>query len=332
MVDRARTLELLAIFVVTGSLFGGEAQADRADLTRQDPRLVDPRGQSRYRVVRSANEAVEVPDVVTLKNGVKLEAYFLQVYGSWLVFYVKETDRSWLKEEVPRSEVTGIEFHQYLERDPVEPKVIERAKKQPVRKEDVLSGVFTAKEGSHSTWRLTFLSEIDAVRDFAEDSTDYGTVEFESRSLRKVGRTSEVRGEASYFLYAPNTVNNKDWVLVLSEIVHTEVERGRTVTLSTSSLPDETFILRFGPDRKTFELEWSNLGNWTWGALVDKRFQKTEEEGDERPFRPTGMERASILLAADERNASLEGRGAAVKSESRWGISGWKRPRSRLGR
>src|SRR5512145_2144400 len=73
-----------------------------------DPRLGGPRGRLRSRVVRAPGEVVEVPDVLTLKDGTSLEAYWLAAYGDRLVFFVKETEGSWLREEVSRADVAEV--------------------------------------------------------------------------------------------------------------------------------------------------------------------------------------------------------------------------------
>src|SRR6058998_3747000 len=70
-----------------------------------DPRLGGETGKSRYRIARGPSEEVQVPDVITLKDGRKLEAYFLNIYGDSFVFYVKETERSWLREVASRSDI-----------------------------------------------------------------------------------------------------------------------------------------------------------------------------------------------------------------------------------
>jgi hypothetical protein len=123
---------------------------------------------------------------LTLKGGQRVEAYFLNVYGDRLVYYVKETDRSWLREETLRSEVETIDFQQYLDKDPVAPRKVERARKQPARKLDLLSGVFRGQIGRDTYWTLSFQSELDKYLEFSEDATDYGTIEIETSYLQRV--------------------------------------------------------------------------------------------------------------------------------------------------
>ena len=340
-------LWVLAVLACWGPTFAG----DGSDY-EQDPRTGGTRGRLRYRIARGPDEQVETPDVVSLKDGRTMEAYFLEVYGDWLVFYVKETERSWLKEEVPRSEVKGVEFHQYLDRDPLEPRTIERASKQPVLKDDILSGAFTGKQGRYTDWSITFRSEIEKFRKGAEDATEYGSVEVESRFYQEVdGKVIDhgIRARGSYYLYAPGTVNNKEWVLVLAEMVHSEIDRSPEKGWYTESIPDETFILYFSPQKDSFRLEWSNVGEWSWTPLVGVRLQRSsgdgepgaprswdapdparEDRGSGSPSRSRGGYRIqddgrAYLASRDpwgDGRVSTEGRGR------RWQVDGWKRPRS----
>lgn len=276
-------LGLLGGFVLPGgSVF---SQAGGEDPSLRDPRLGGSRGRMRYRIARAPYEHVETPDVITLRGGIRLEAYFLEIYGSWLVFYVKETADSWLKEEVPRSEVASIEFDSYLDRDPVEPREIRRAAKQPVPKQEILSGAFTATQGRYTSWKITFKSEVSKFEDFSEDATEYGSVHIESRFHQTIGgepRAHDVKVDGKYYLYAPGTVNNKDWVLVLSEMVGRQVDRAPTVTMLAERVPDETLILDFSRGRESFTLQWSNLGAWTWTSIVGLHFRRMPEDGGAR--------------------------------------------------
>ncbi|MGQ9589697.1 MAG: hypothetical protein ACUVYA_05310 [Planctomycetota bacterium] len=266
-----------------------ELRGERAYDSLRDPRLGGEKGKLRYRVARSPYERVQTPDVVVLKDGTELEAYFLEAYGDWFVFYVKETANSWLKEEIPRAYVEKVDFGQYLPRDPIEPPSIEPARKQPVPKEEVLAGVFEGSSGRATRWRISFRSEIDAHRDHAEDATEYGEVEVRSDSCQELGGTRYAHGtraEGRYFLYAPGTVNNREWVLVLSDIVHSTIERSPEAGFFTERIADETFILRFDREEDAFRLEWSNLGNWSWVSLVGVRFERAAEASPKTPELP----------------------------------------------
>jgi len=247
------------------------------------PHLSGPSGSFRHRITRHPMEVVEIPDVITLKDGARIEAYFLNVYGDWYVFYVKETETSWLREELPRSEIASVEELQYLDRDPVSPRRIVAARKQPVPKEDLLSGVFTAAQGRHVKWEITFESEIDLYAAWSEDATDYGRVIIQSKSVRRadgVRLSHRAEARARYYLYAPHTVNNEDWVLLVSDAIQKATEYGSEKSLSTLPVPDETFILYFSPERDTFRLAWSNLGGWTWAALTQLSFRRVAAPPD----------------------------------------------------
>jgi hypothetical protein len=300
--------------------WGADITRSRIELSHDDGRFADPRGQLRYRVARSPSEVPPVSDVLVFKSGAKVEAYFLEVYGDWLVYYVKESARSWIKEEVLRSDIESIDFHQFLERDPVEPKRIERAKKQPVPKDDILSGEFVARQGRHNRWKLSFLSEIHKTRDYAEDSTDFGTVEIESSSLQGVGdRTysGDLHATGKYFLHAPGTVNNKEWVLVISEVIRREVDRYQDTTLSTDVTPDQAFILEFSEDKGTFRLQWSNLGEWNWASIVNLEFARTvaSEDRIDGTRRPRiGGADAKVLPSADSPRGASRSAGEGATS------------------
>ena len=287
---------------------------------------------------------VGVPDVIRLKDGSEIEAYFLNVYRDWYVFYIKETETSWLREEVPRSEIASVEEYQYLDEDPLAPRKIVAARKQPAAKEDRLSGVFTATQGRHIKWRITFESEIDLYAAWSEDATDYGRVIVESKSDARSSATrlthrAEARGR--YYLYAPHTVNNEDWVLIIAGAIQKATQYGSEKTLSTNTVPDETFILYFSPEKDTFRLAWSNLGGWTWAALTRLSFRRVPDprrnETEETPPRTHAEERLipihspgdQQILAhhryqpaySDLAQAPRPGKRAAGR---RAGLGGWK--------
>src|SRR4030095_15855210 len=127
-------------------------------------------------------------------------------------------------------------------------------------KDDILHGDFTATRGRRQPidFRITFTSETDKVGEFVEDATDSGVLEIQSRTRDKSWtpeRSHAVRGMRRYHLYAPGSVNNSDWVLVLSQMVQYEKDQeGRETTLTTSSILDETFIVRFDTEKDSFWL------------------------------------------------------------------------------
>jgi hypothetical protein len=350
---RFSTLGALLGVVWISGLDRGRAQAPGDNKPGDDPRLGGETGKFRYRISRGPSEEVEVPDVITLKDGRKLEAYFLNIYGDSFVFYVKETERSWLREVVSRSDVAAVDFHQYLDEDPVAPKRIEAARKQPVAQDDFLSGVFAGAQGRHTRWKLTFQSEIDQVLDYTEDATDYGAVELESTFSQRAGndvRSHEVHRSGKYYLFAPGTIHNQEWVLLLSEVVEREVDRrGQETSLFTTVIPDENFVLYFSPERDSFQLRWSNLGAWAWSSLTQVTFQRLPDEAPlKESFPPTrreilppldrGSERRSLppprtQMVDQAPGASARGLARAQKPAGdwrlrRWRVEGWKPPRT----
>jgi hypothetical protein len=332
---RKRFLWVLGLVLGAGFLPAQEAARE------PDPRLGGAKGRLRYRVVRGPAEEIEAPDVLTLKDGRKVEAYFLNVYGDWLVFYVKDDERSWLKEELPRSEVAAVDFDQYLPKDPLLPASIEAAAKQPVPKDDFLTGAFEAAKGRSARFQLKFTSEIDKLFNYTEDATDYGTVEVESRSASgwgKDARSHEVSGWGRYYLYAPGSINNKEWVLLLSEVVVREVDRGFDTVLFTNVVPDEAFICKLNPEKDSFQLEWSNLGSWTWSALTGMTFRRVEAErapGRGEPVRSRPPARRPVvepeptLVLASRAAAAPAPQLAEAEAHRRWRIDGWKAPARR---
>jgi hypothetical protein len=289
---------------------------------------------TRYRMVQAPPGETETPDIIILRDGRRITAHFLQTQGSSFVYYAKE-GQSWVKEEVARSRVATIQVAGGPEPPaPGTPPAIEPAAKQPTPRDDLLSGVFAAAKGRSARFKLAFTSEIDKLIDEVEDATDFGVVEIETSVASGAGRDArshEVSGSGRYALYAPGRVNNRDWVLVLTEVVLREVDRGLDTSLFTSVAPDEIFILRFGAGKDSFQLEWSNVGNHTWGTLTSMTFRRAADAREEprcperrpdvtpaRSFEPT------VVLA---RRTEAQATPAAPASRSR--IEGWKPPTRR---
>ncbi len=226
----------------------------------------------RSRVRRGLYEETPVPDVLVLEDGRRVEAYFLQAYGDRFVYYEKEGDRVWGRAAIPRSHVRTVLRGEYLERDPVAP-AIRIGAKQPVRKSDVLSGSFSGKQDRWTTWRFRFYSESHKPGTYTEDATEFGSFVLESWRERGPYRGS-TWSTGTYFLYAPRTVNNEDWVLVLEEISHVERDRTDHRSWLTGSVPNDTLIVKFSADGDRFGLLWSNLSSGTWSALPQVEFQR----------------------------------------------------------
>jgi hypothetical protein len=336
VMSRARILGVFGLLAMTGFLQAQEPAEE------PDPRLGGEMGRLRYRIARGPAEEIEAPDVLTLRDGRRIEAHFLNVYGDRLVFYVKQEERTWLREELYRSEVASVAFDQYLPEDPLLPRSIEPAEKQPAPKDDFLAGVFEAAKGRSARFKLTFTSEIDKLFTYTEDATDYGTVEVETRSSSGTGdhaRSHEVSGWGRYYLYAPGSINNEEWVLLLSEVVVREVDRGFDTVLFTNIVPDEAFILRLSPEKDSFKLEWSNLGSWHWSSLTNATFRRAVRDGraprsDEpvrlrpRPGDPRGptLELEPTLVLASSATGSRPAATPAAPGARRWRTDGWKPP------
>ncbi len=236
----------------------------------------------RSRIYRGLDEERPFPDVLVLKNSRKIEAYFLQAYGNRFVFYVKESERSWVREEIPRSAVSSVLYEQYLERDPTEPRLIRVARKQPVRKRNVLAGRFSGVQDRYTTWQFTFHSETNKPLPYSEDATEYGTFVIESRrSMPQSRYTNSTWSMGNYYLYAPHTVNNDAWALSLTGVAHAEKDRTDHVSWLSRSLPDEIFIVQFSEDDK-FRLQWSNLSSGAWTILPQVQFQRDRNRGRSR--------------------------------------------------
>ncbi len=162
----------------------------------------------RSRVYRNPGEETPIPDVLVLKNGLKIEAYFLQAYANRLVFYFRENGRSFVREEIPRSTVASVLYEQYVERDATESRLIKRSRKQPVRKRNVLSGKYKGVQDRYTIWDVVFHSETNKPLPYAEDATEYGTFVIESHRTMPSGYANETWNMGRYSLYAPRTVNN----------------------------------------------------------------------------------------------------------------------------
>jgi hypothetical protein len=103
-------------------------------------------------------------------------------------------------------------------------------------------------------------------------------------------------------------VNNTEWVLVLSEIVHSEADRSPEIVLYTERIPDETLILYFAPDKDSFRLAWSNLGGWSWTPLVRVNFHRVlGREGAAGRARDYGAPREPRVLPPRKGESTPEG-------------------------
>ena len=232
----------------------------------------------RSRIYRSPGEETPVPDVLVLKNGQKIEAYFLQAYTGRLVFYFKENARYFVREEIPRSKVASVLYEQYLEHDPTELRLIKRGRKQPVRKKNVLAGKYKGVQDRYTTWFVVFHSETNKPLPYAEDATEYGTFVIESYRTMPSGYANKTWNMGRYSLYAPKTVNNEEWALELTQVTHSERDRTDHVSWFSGSIQDDILIVQFSP-RGGFRLAWSNLSSGAWTTLPQVEFQPAGGSG-----------------------------------------------------
>ncbi len=277
----------------------------------------------RSRIYRSSGEETPVPDVLVLKNGRKIEAYFLQAYANRLVFYFKENARSFVREEIPRSMVASVLYGQYLDRDPNEPRLIERARKQPVPKKDVLAGRYRGAQDRFTTWRAVFHSETNKPLPYAEDATEYGTFVIESGRALPSGYANETWSMGRYSLFAPKTVNNEEWVLELTEVTHSERDRTDHVSWFSGAIQDDILIVEFSP-HGGFRLHWSNLSAGAWTTLPQVEFHPAGGPGGRagrgapariRPSIPVGGGRLH-LVSAQNAEAPIEVRSLAASAST----------------
>lgn len=334
-----RTLALTFAVVIFGTEAGAQGGAP------------GPSSGKRYLIARGPNEFVPPPDILILDDGSRIEAHFLAFYGERAVYFVEEGDRFWTRREVPRARVTLVERGQYLERDPLEPLSIRKSTKQPVPKREVLSGVFTGLQGRHTHWRIAFHSELNKLSDSAEDATELGRFHLRSTFEKTAGErfSHEVLATGNYHLYAPGTVRNEDWLLVLTDIVESDRNHAPEQSYSTRTLPYEALMVSFSPDQETFRLAWSTIGESAWAAITQVEFRRLPSAP--RAWLPGGttlpdgrVERAEhdrlLIRARGGPSGSGDGSarppggsrlGATRRLESRIGREGWGPPPSRWG-
>lgn len=296
-------------------------------------------------VSRGPDEEIPIPDVLEMLDGTRLEAYFLAQYDERVVFFLRAGERLWHRHVVPASEVRSIDPGRHLERDPVGATVIRRATKQPVVKEDLLAGVFHGRRGRFAAWRIVFQSDVDKIVAYSEDATEFGRFTAESTyhqplpGERRKPIAHATRATGTYHLYRPHTISNKDWVLVVTDVIQNQTDYQGHRTLDQRVIPREAFIVNFDgnpnePGGAGFRLEWANIGSSTWAALTQVRFTR----GATRP--PTPVHRllpssaAKPVVLSVGRSLEPTRRSAraprATPGLRRW-RTGWGRAPSRLG-
>ena len=230
----------------------------------------------RTRIFRRYDESVSVPDVLVLKSGGKIEAYFLEAYRDFFVFYTKESDFTWVRDTIDQSAVATVLREQYLPQDPSRTQKIRRARKQPVAKQSVMAGTHNGWQDRNTRWKFTFRSEVNKPLTHTEDATEYGRFVLESEHrMPGGGYANRTRAFGQYYLFAPNTVNNTEWVLNLIEVSYSETDyAGQETRLQTTSLIDDTLIVEFAESGDRFRLYWSNLSSRALAGLPQVDFRR----------------------------------------------------------
>ncbi len=271
----------------------------------------------RIRIIRPTRTLTGPPDLLVLKNGQLVEAWGLGVSGDRISFRTRDARGTWFGDSVSKTTVATIHIgrsrleHEALEAartTPVEPPRVEIAEEQPVRKLEVLSGKFLAKQGKFTNWTFSFSSELNKYYTFAEDATEYG--QFMLRSYHQKpglgGRSqeNEVIAKGKYFLYAPGSIGNEDWVLNLSNVVYIENDISPRRTFFSDRLPDEVLIVKFSEDGRVMQLRWANHSGWQWTAPVQQTYYRLGEPPAVLGGASTSGRTASLLPPALRRVAA----------------------------
>ncbi len=286
MNSRVHRVAIIAAVMTAGSIIlnspvrGQSSQPEEmaAPVEGVHPDMIPDELQSRFEMKEF--EVQPNSDVLVLKDGRRVEVYFLRAYGDELVFFVKHDDVTFARERLRRSDVRTVLLGESLERDPLAPPQIRRARKQPVVKRNILAGAFTGRQDASTQWHIRFRSSINKQIAFSEDATEFGTVEIESVHVSQDRRhKSSTWSMGRYHLYAPGSVNNEDWVLTLSSMTHSQRDAGRHTNWSTGRLADDTLIVTFADTADSFRLEWSNLSSGTWTSLPQITFRRMRARG-----------------------------------------------------
>lgn len=343
----SRVLSIVILsFAVTPLL---PAQASKTEDTYEDGVEPSRIPQSfRTRIFRRFDEGVSVPDVLILRNGVKIEAYFLEAYDEYFIFFEKESDFTWVRDSINQNAVQTVLREQYLPEDPSRTRKIRRARKQPVLKQSVVAGTYQGWQDRYTRWSVAFQSEVNKPLNFSEDSTEYGRFVLESEHrMSGGGYSNKTRATGQYYLYAPNTVNNTEWVLSLVEVAYSEADTaGKETRLQTMSLIDDLLIVEFINSQDRFRLHWSNLSSRALAVLPQVEFQRSgvhrRPTTKIRRDTPSSSPRVQLIRApkpsAQWLSAQVRPSVATDKDRSQrhhrlpQRVRGWKRPPRRLWR
>ena len=244
----------------------------------------------RIRVLVDRPAAVRSPpDLLHLKGNAKVvvEAWSLSIDEDVLRYRVLDSNGRWYKESRSKGEVASISigrhYHDYkAEQETLntrpEPVRISRAKKRPVKKQEVLSGTFVANQARYTKWTLTFACEINKYYEHADGATEYGLFRIHSHH-RKPDQSrgyheNEVTVKGQYFLYAPGVVGNDDWVLNLTRATYCENDISPRKACFSDRLQDEVLIVKLSRNGRTLKLDWANQSGWQWASPIQQTYSR----------------------------------------------------------
>ena len=286
-----RLNSVLMVISVLGSSLPGVLAQQKSQIEKAAEKgqntiiIVDTKGKA-----EADKKAYGKPDLLFFKDGYVAEAWDLKIEGIGLEYNVLGRDQQKIPKRRQKYEVVNIQFGRTLEdflNDQKQTKesrspVVAPAKQQPVRHQEILAGKFYAKQGRYTKWSCTFTSQLNKYYPHARNATEYGT--FVLRSVMeqpvsdKVVHKNEVLAKGKYFLYAPETFGNTDWVLNLTEVSYTENDISPRQSIYTERLRDEVFILKLSKDFNVFHLEWANQEGWQWTSPTQQTFYRAESK------------------------------------------------------
>lgn len=271
----------VVVALVCGRAGAEETPIEKAAAAGKNPIIV-------VEADRPAESALGRPDLLFLKDGRVLEVWALRMEGPILGYHLRGEDGELASRTRAKYEVVAIQPGRSLEdyrKDqeqasaPDEP-LVTRARKQPVRHEEVLAGRFAARQGRSTRWLFTFKSELNKYYEYAQNATEYGTFVLRSHNRQEDGgellHESETIAKGRYFLYAPGVFGNEDWVLNLSRVSYSENDLFPHQSMYTEKLQDEVFLLKLARDRNVFHLEWANHEGWQWTSPTQQTFYRID--------------------------------------------------------
>lgn len=277
----------LALFAIGGTTFAQETKIQKAaEKGANKIIVVDSRGKK-----EADKKALGKPDLLFFKDGFVAEAWDLKLVGIMLEYNVLRGDGEKVVKRRQKYEVVNIQFGRTLQ-DFIDAQeqaktsqtpVVAPAKKQPIRQQELLAGKFLAKQGRYTKWSFTFTSELNKYYPSARNATEYGIFALRSRMEQAVSakevHKNDVIAKGKYFLYAPGTFGNTDWVLNLTDVSYTENDISPRQSIYTERLRDEVFILKLSKDYNVFHLEWANQEGWQWTSPTQQTFYRSKQAG-----------------------------------------------------